>query len=56
MRRIEQADRGSGIVVVDLHEYAGETEEDALVRSGVTPRPEDLVVFIKRFSVPVDHS
>ena len=49
VRRIEQAERGSGLVVVDLREYAGETMEQALERASVTPSPDDLVVFIRQF-------
>lgn len=47
LRKIEQADRGSRIVVVDLREYAGETQEEALERAGVTLGPDDLVVFVE---------
>ncbi len=48
IRKMEQADRGSGIVVVPI--YEGESEEDAMRHEGVTPGPDDLVVLIKHFS------
>ena len=54
LQNLEKIESKSGYHVVELNEWAGETHEEALARAGISPGPDDTVVFIRNFLKPRD--